>query len=46
MNVDTDHMTRSKARAVRHQFDPLQMHLTERHWGPDTPHPHAGGGSR
>jgi hypothetical protein len=45
-DLDTDHMSETHARAAEHLADPFQLHLVERHWGPDTPHPHAGGGSR
>ena len=41
---DTDHLSRVDARAVEHLIDPVQMHLSERHLGPETPTPHAGGG--
>jgi len=45
-SMNTEHLTAIDARAVEHLTDPLQLHLSERHWGPETPHPHAGGGSR
>lgn len=43
--MNTDHLSEVHARAVHHLVDPLQLHLSERHWGTETPHPHAGGES-
>ena len=31
--MNTDHLSRVDARAVEHLGDPMQLHLSERHWG-------------
>lgn len=31
--MNTEHLSRVDARAVEHLADPVQMHLSERHWG-------------
>jgi len=46
MELETDHLSDIDAQAVEHLGDPFQLHPSERHWGTDTPHPDAGGGSR
>ena len=43
--MEIEHLSRVDARAVEHLVDPVQLQLSERHWGTETPHPHAGGGS-
>jgi hypothetical protein len=44
--MNTEHMDRTDERAVERVIDPLQLTLRRCHYDPDTPHPHAGGGSR
>lgn len=37
--MDTEHLSRVDARAVEHLTDPVQLQLSERHWGRnDLPH--------
>jgi hypothetical protein len=44
--MNTEHMSRPDKRAVEHITDPRQLTLRRCHYDPNTPHPHAGGGSR
>jgi hypothetical protein len=35
--MNTDHLSKTDARAVEHLTDLRQLHLSERHWGAELP---------